>query len=87
MHTYTEQVEHYFPTNSDLWKIFQSANSLLAACVTPIEEIRPQAKEQVKQIFRSWVFLALCVKAHEETIRRRWLKKTKAQRRAVPLKA
>jgi hypothetical protein len=88
MYNFTEQVEHYFPTDGNFEKIIQAgANDVPATRVMPIEEIIIRAEELVENVLQSWIFLVICVVAHEETIRKRWLKKTRAQRRDVLLKA
>jgi hypothetical protein len=87
MPNFAEQIKHYFPTDSGFEQIIQAtANDIQGTRVIPIEEVRTQAKELAKNIFQSWKFLFICVVAHEKTIRKRWLKKTKAQRRTILLK-
>jgi hypothetical protein len=48
-----------------------------------MDEIRTRAKTLVAEVFSHWEELHVIVGAYEETIRKRWLKKTAAQRTAI----
>lgn len=49
------------------------------------EEVRAEAQQGATQIFDTWRILNKIVERHESTIRKRWLKKTKDQRKRILL--
>jgi hypothetical protein len=50
-------------------------------------EVRQQALERSTAILSTWTTLQKILERHEETIRKRWVKKSKAQRKAILLTA
>jgi hypothetical protein len=50
-------------------------------------EVRQKARGLSEDIFRDWKDLSLIVERHEETLRRRWLKKSKEQKKKILLTA
>jgi hypothetical protein len=50
-------------------------------------EVRNEAKERAKKIFEDWTLINHIIKRHETTIRKRWLKKTRQQRKNILLAA
>ncbi|KAK7703128.1 hypothetical protein SLS57_011071 [Botryosphaeria dothidea] len=51
------------------------------------DEVRKQARTHSTHIFQHWNFLKDAIDRHEATIQRRWMKKTKEQRRKILLSA
>ncbi|KAF9907345.1 hypothetical protein EC991_010994 [Linnemannia zychae] len=52
-----------------------------------IDEVRNQARRRVTNIFKDWTLLNHIVQRHEATIQKRWLKKTREQRKSTLLSA
>jgi hypothetical protein len=50
-------------------------------------EVREERSRRVKKIFEDWTLLNRILLRHEETINKRWLKKTREQRKSVLLTA
>ncbi|KAF9560858.1 hypothetical protein EC968_005975 [Mortierella alpina] len=50
-------------------------------------EVRRESRQRVTQIFKDWNLLNHIVQRHEATIQKRWLKKTREQRKSVLLRA
>jgi hypothetical protein len=50
-------------------------------------EVRTEARERSTDLFSNWETLQNVLKRHEETIRKRWMKRNKAQRKTVLLNA
>ncbi|KAL0256081.1 hypothetical protein SLS55_008473 [Diplodia seriata] len=50
-------------------------------------EVRAKTRSHSAQIFQAWHFLNATIERHETTVQKRWLKKTKEQRRKVLLSA
>lgn len=86
---FDEQASHYFPPETRTDRIFQkeAAKYALSSDLRPIEELRSKSKEYTKAIFDNFKFLLAVLVCHEDLIRRRWMKKTKVQRKAVLLQA
>ncbi|KAF9272569.1 hypothetical protein BGZ68_002299, partial [Mortierella alpina] len=50
-------------------------------------EVRREARQRVTKIFKDWNLLNHIVQRHEATIQKRWLKKTREQRKSILLRA
>ncbi|KAF9945186.1 hypothetical protein BGZ72_001585 [Mortierella alpina] len=50
-------------------------------------EVRQEARQRVTKIFNDWNLLNHIVQRHEATIQKRWLKKTREQRKSILLRA
>ncbi|KAG0004385.1 hypothetical protein BGZ79_009456 [Entomortierella chlamydospora] len=51
------------------------------------DEVRKEAHERVTKIFKDWTLLNHIVQRHETMIQKRWLKKTREQRKNILLRA
>lgn len=51
------------------------------------DEVRREARERSSKLFEDWRLLNEILKRHEETIRKRWMKKTRGKKQEVLLKA
>ncbi|KAF8981883.1 hypothetical protein BGZ46_002175 [Entomortierella lignicola] len=51
------------------------------------DKVRKEARERVTNIFKDWTLLNHIVLRHEATIQKRWLKKTREQRKTILLTA
>ncbi|EKG20875.1 hypothetical protein MPH_01739 [Macrophomina phaseolina MS6] len=64
-----------------------SGNLPMPTSLPSPDEVRKQARNRSAQIFKDWSFLRAAIDRHEATIQKRWLKKTKEQRRRILLTA
>jgi hypothetical protein len=61
------------------------AGTIPSTALLEIEECSRQAKQLASEIFESWEVLHTMLAHHEEIIRKRWAKKTRAQKRDILL--
>jgi hypothetical protein len=76
--------------SSDFWSnpkaFFDSVGNLPKPSSFPTAaEVRNEARERAKKIFDDWTLINRIVECHEATIRKRWLKKTRGQRKTILL--
>ena len=70
---------------SDNWQDIMASLGLPKE--TSLEEIRKEARVKSVNLISNWKELRGILERHEETIRKRWLKKTKTQRKKILLAA
>ncbi|KIH89333.1 hypothetical protein SPBR_07784 [Sporothrix brasiliensis 5110] len=79
--------------DSDADNIYNNPEAMFKAMNLPVpliksaDEVRREADSRRKNVLADFATLRAIVERHEETLQRRWLKKTRAQRIAVLLKA
>ncbi|KAG0285754.1 hypothetical protein BGZ96_010037, partial [Linnemannia gamsii] len=70
---------------SNLSTFLDGTNLPMPSSFPTPEEVRKEARERVTKIFKDWTLLNHIVQRQEATIRKRWLKKTREQRKNTML--
>ncbi|KAF9308773.1 hypothetical protein BG003_010626 [Podila horticola] len=71
----------------DLRRYFGSSQLPMPSSYPTADEVRKEAREHAKNIFDDWTLLNHIILRHEATIQRKWLKKSRDQRRNTLLHA
>ncbi|KAF2877930.1 hypothetical protein BDV95DRAFT_600621 [Massariosphaeria phaeospora] len=83
----TKAFQHYEQQQTALDKVFQNIANIAPDCeIAPIEECRAQAREDTREIEKWWTVLGSLLITYEDHIRKRWLRKSIAQRKQILLK-
>jgi hypothetical protein len=86
--SYQVHYEHYLNPETSLDRAIKEAAELMPdSAISSIEDCQDRARLVVQYIFEMFEAIKGLLGCHEELIRSRWLKKSRAQRKTVLLKA